>query len=233
MIDISLAGLYTVQRQAMLVLATLLQQGQYGLLGHMQGSFEGALCQCLLEMVDAVTQGPAGVRFTPGSSLKLHAAVASIGSLPVGGWVWAFICGYRLVDSVIHGQHKQCYLWSCIMHRADDLLVRKKGIMPASAGCMLCKHVPYQHACTAFRARPNMCKPKPTYEEVQQQLLCCKLHVHTAHHVMACTDIAGCFHFAETLLIHELLQSAPAHTCSTRFCGVQRTSDCFHFATNL
>ena len=115
-------------------------------------------------------------------------------------------------------------LWSCIMHRADDLLVRKKGIMPASAGCMLCKHVPYQHACAAFRARPDMCKPKPTYEEVQQQLLCCKLHVHTAHHVMACRDIAGCFHFAETLLIHMLLQIAPAHC----FVAYRAFASCFH-----
>lgn len=58
-------GVHRTPRLALLVLATLLQQNQYGLLLYMvkqdQGDAErGCLCQSLLEMVDAVTRGGSG-----------------------------------------------------------------------------------------------------------------------------------------------------------------------------
>ena len=57
-------GMYQTQRMALLVIATLLQQPQYGLLMHLIRRGEGGkhmgLCQSLLEMVDSVTRGQPG-----------------------------------------------------------------------------------------------------------------------------------------------------------------------------
>ncbi|DBB01488.1 TPA: hypothetical protein ACH3X1_000142 [Trebouxia sp. C0004] len=54
-------GVHQTQRMALLVIATLLQQLQYGLLMHLirrgEGGKDMSLCQSLLEMVDSVTRG--------------------------------------------------------------------------------------------------------------------------------------------------------------------------------
>ena len=57
-------GMYQTQRMALLVIATLLQQPQYGLLMHLirrgEGGKDMGLCQSLLELVDFVTRGQPG-----------------------------------------------------------------------------------------------------------------------------------------------------------------------------
>ena len=57
-------GVHKTHRLAMLVIATLMQHQQYGLLLHLiqtgEGAKDGGLCQCLLELVDSVTRGDPG-----------------------------------------------------------------------------------------------------------------------------------------------------------------------------
>ncbi len=57
-------GMHQTQRMALLVIATLLQQPQYGLLMYLirrgEGGKDMGLCQSLLEMVDSVTRGQPG-----------------------------------------------------------------------------------------------------------------------------------------------------------------------------
>ncbi len=91
-------GIHQTQRMTLSVIATLLQQPQYGLLMHLirrgEGGKDMGLCQSLLEMVDSVTRGQSGTiilfrnrRETSkqgGNWLnKMHGAVHIV----YGGWV--------------------------------------------------------------------------------------------------------------------------------------------------
>ena len=91
-------GMHKTQRMALLVIATLLQQPQYGLLMHLirrgEGGKDVGLCQSLLEMVDSVTRGQPGTtnlfqeqereKQSGGKwQLKKHGAVHIL----YGGWV--------------------------------------------------------------------------------------------------------------------------------------------------
>lgn len=79
------ASVHAAPRQAMLVFATLLQHQELVLLEHAlkpgQGFSDGSpLCQCLLEMVDAVTRGPAGTAFMTAVSTARSIAVRTVSS---------------------------------------------------------------------------------------------------------------------------------------------------------
>lgn len=88
-------SVHAIPRQGLLVLATLLQQREYGVLGHLvrlgQGSSEGALCPCLLEMVDAVTRGPPG-RQLSSDCLQTQVFHLSFMSKPLYANLFRMIC---------------------------------------------------------------------------------------------------------------------------------------------
>lgn len=79
--------------------------------------------------------------------------------------------------------------------------------------------------CAALRARPDICKQEPTCVKICNTPRRCKLHAHTAPHFVACRDIAGCFHFAETL----------QYTCCCKLhtCAAHRSVACRELATAL
>ncbi len=121
-------GMHKTQRLALLAIATLVQQQQYGLLLHIirtgEGNKDGGLCQCLLELVDSVTRGQPGecnactmwcivmvapsismfsggsITAATGKHVKAGVTIASMMThVAVGGWV-VHQYGRRYADSL-------------------------------------------------------------------------------------------------------------------------------------